>query len=771
MSEKNPGEFLAEELVKSNKLTEAEFLYRRLSAANPSEARLQIRLSLVCWYQGKYETAEEILLNLIKENPNNTDALNNLGVMRHLAHSLESAIELFARVLEIDPAYENVSFNLGNVYAEMEDFENAISSYLSELSIQPRKFEVYMNLADVLRRKGELKKALEAYDSALRVKESPLVYRNKAIIMRDSGRIDEAVYLFKKAIRIKEDYTEARMDLAMTLMSDNHMQAAIECQKILEYKPKDAAAIMLLGQCFYLASKISEASRIFEQILASDPGNEEAIVNLSACYIEDFKFDKASRLLRQCLNRNPINPIVLYNIGRIFQLENNYAEAASFFITALRLEPAYSDALNNLGVCYYELGHLSAAIDTLKWLCHIRPCWSTGRLNLANALEKSGYLEQAIDQLEHALELDPLNVDARHNLGHLYHLQGKLEQAALNYRKALRVDAQYHLSRYNLSHIYLLKGFYARGLRYYESRFRIKNPITPIAQPKSKLWSGCLSPKDNLLLIVAEQGLGDFMQFARYATYLKRFGIHTKICCHIELHSLVIDSGLDNNPLTPEQGCSVIEGEWIPLLSIPLILGVRPGRPLVLERYLHASKDKSREWQLEFAAIKKPVVAINWQGNPEAEMGLLKGRSMPLSLFERIAANINCKLVSIQKGFAAKQLDHCSFKESFVSFQPRITSSKDLSDTAAIIVNCDLVITTDTSMAHLAGGLGVPVWLLLSKSHDWRWGQQEGATFWYPSMRIFRQDNTASWPPVLTRVEADLRSFCTQNNKYLRRTC
>ena len=172
-----------------------------------------------------------------------------------------------------------------------------------------------------------------------------------------------------------------------------------------------------------------------------------------------------------------------------------------------------------------------------------------------------------------------------------------------------------------------------------------------------------------------------------------------------------------------------------------------------------------KEWETRLAKMTRPIVAINWQGNPEAELGLLRGRSMPLSLFERIAVNIHCTLISIQKGSAAKQLDRCSFKNKFVPFQPEITSLTDLSDTAAIVQNCDLVITTDTSMAHLAGGLGTTVWLLLSKSHDWRWGQEVSSTFWYPHMRIFRQDNRGKWAPVLDRVEKELGEFVQSRHK------
>ena len=149
---------------------------------------------------------------------------------------------------------------------------------------------------------------------------------------------------------------------------------------------------------------------------------------------------------------------------------------------------------------------------------------------------------------------------------------------------------------------------------------------------------------------------------------------------------------------------------------------------------------------------KRPIIGINWQGNPIVEKQDLKGRSLPLETFSTIARNNNFKFLSLQKGFGSEQLDHCSFKNKFVECQPQINSTWDFLENAAIIENCDLIITSDTSIAHLAGGMGKSTWLLLHHLPEWRWGLEGENTFWYPSMRLFRQKERHHWQEVMERV-------------------
>ena len=305
----------------------------------------------------------------------------------------------------------------------------------------------------------------------------------------------------------------------------------------------------------------------------------------------------------------------------------------------------------------------------------------------------------------------------------------------------------------------LLVGNYKNGWEKYEWRKKIeKETVIPHALPKCHECSGEVAFKQsNQLLLVTEQGLGDTLQFMRYATVLRNEGISVSIAAQTKLHSLIQASDIDPSPLTPEQANEVTEGQWISLLSVPRHLEVSPGNPIITDPYIKTTEELTAKWAGILGAKERPIVAINWQGNPKIEKTGLRGRSLALEAFAPIAGSSQISFISLQKGFGSEQLETCSFKDHFVSCQDQVNETWDFLETAAIITNCDLVITSDTSVAHLAGGMGKTTWLLLHKVPEWRWGLEGDTTFWYPSMRLFRQTERGNWDEVMERVAEALQ--------------
>jgi len=283
-------------------------------------------------------------------------------------------------------------------------------------------------------------------------------------------------------------------------------------------------------------------------------------------------------------------------------------------------------------------------------------------------------------------------------------------------------------------------------------------PSLPHAQPRSQRWCGDLPSNGSKdLLVVSEQGLGDTLQFMRYVIALRQKGANVSICAQEKLHTLIKASGIDQSPLKSQQACNISHGEWIPLLSVPRYLDVSPDNPIIAEPYIKTTNELVTKWNNILSAEQRPIIGLNWQGNPEAEKTGLRGRSLPLEAFAPIAEHTNASLLSLQKGFGSEQLQTCSFKQRFVKCQHQVDKTWDFLETAAIIANCDLVITSDTAVAHLAGGMGKATWLLLKKVPDWRWGLFGNTTFWYPSMRLFRQQERNDWHEVLQRVTEALQ--------------
>jgi hypothetical protein len=219
---------------------------------------------------------------------------------------------------------------------------------------------------------------------------------------------------------------------------------------------------------------------------------------------------------------------------------------------------------------------------------------------------------------------------------------------------------------------------------------------------------------------------------------------------------LIRASGLCQNLVSPAEAQAIQAGHWLPMGSIPLALAVTPEQPMVSGApYLRAAPERIEAWRQRLRQGMSNtawLVGVNWQGNPAAERMNLRGRSWPLEHLATIAAMPDLQLVSLQKGAGSEQLESCGFRERFVADQAAVSACLDFEDCAAITAACDLVISSDTQAAHLAGGLGVNTWLTLQHIPDWRWGLTGENTFWYPTMRLFRQPAPGDWGTVFEQL-------------------
>jgi tetratricopeptide (TPR) repeat protein len=254
---------------------------------------------------------------------------------------------------------------------------------------------------------------------------------------------------------------------------------------------------------------------------------------------------------------------------------------------------------------------------------------------------------------------------------------------------------------------------------------------------------------------MGEQGLGDMIQFLRYAPLMQRWADRVALCLPEKLHGLVASSGLPVRLLTPAQAMAQGHGQWLPLLSAPRLLGVGPERVQVAAPYLKVAAERLAYWRQQLRgglAAGEQLVGLHWQGNPATETNELEGRSLPLEALAPLAQRAGLRFVSLQKGPGSDQLNSCSFRARFVDCQEDVDAAWDFADCAAISLACDLVISSDSALAHLAGAVGAPTWLLLHQHSDWRWGEAGDRSWWYGSMRLFRQQEGEGWETVVAKV-------------------
>ena len=452
-------------------------------------------------------------------------------------------------------------------------------------------------------------------------------------------------------------------------------------------------------------------------------------------------------------NTNEQRALALINQGKLNEAEMIYR--------ALVVAGSKSHIVHgNLGALLKKKGDIQNAIKCFRTAIQLKPNYPNAHYNLGIALQEKGDLTTAIDSYNTALKLKPNYPEALNNLGNSLQEQGDLAAAIASYNTALQLKPNHPDAHWIFSLTMLLGGDYKNGWEKYEWRLKKeKEPVKPHALPKCDQWNGKPSLKPtNQLLLITEQGLGDTLQFMRYALALKDQGVDVSLCAQPKLHSLIKTSGIDPSPLTPQQANQVTDGQWISLLSVPKYLEVSPQNPIITEPYIKTKEELSAKWKEILSNEQRPIIGINWQGNRKTEKTGLRGRSLALETFAPITQGNQMSFLSLQKGYGSEQLETCSFKDRFVSCQDQINDTWDFLETAAIIANCDLVITSDTSVAHLAGGMGKRTWLLLHKVPDWRWGLQGDTSFWYPSMRLFRQKERGNWNEVMVRVAEALQA-------------
>ena len=533
-----------------------------------------------------------------------------------------------------------------------------------------------------------------------------------------------------------------------------------------------------LGAICIMQGRTQEAITFLKQALAIKPDFPDALGNLGMALKEQGNLDAAVASYRQALNLKPNYPDALNGLGIILKEQGNLDAAVVSYRQALDLKPNYPEALTNLGAALGEQGNLDAAVLCFRQALDLKPDFPEALFNLGMALKEQDNLDAAVISYRQALDLKPDYPDALNNLGIALVDQGDLEAAISYNRKAVSLDHKDPDYHYNLSCLLLLSGDYDNGWEEYEWRLKKKDVTPPHAHPPVPQWNGWNHSPGETLMLVSEQGLGDILQFMRYVPYLKTSGLGMDVafCAKPKLHGLILSSGITSRVHTPEEANAFTSGKWLPLLSLPRHLKVSPSQPLVQAPYIKAPAEKIHHWQERLATEKGPIIGIHWQGNRKSEkirynsqrlIPLWKSRSLPLEAFAPISNVTSATFLSLQKGSGSEQLDHCSFRHRFVACQEDINGIWDFVETAAMIANCDLIITNDTALAHLAGGMGQPTWLLLNKGSEWRWGMDGDSTFWHGSMHLFRQREWGNWAEVMDRVAKALEALPTKKAESL----
>jgi tetratricopeptide (TPR) repeat protein len=478
--------------------------------------------------------------------------------------------------------------------------------------------------------------------------------------------------------------------------------------------PPSAAAELAFGNACMQAGRYADAAAAYARSLAAAPGNASAHNNLAVAFAEQHLFDRAIPHYRE----------------------------------ALRLDPGYAEAHYNLGNALRELARYGEAVGCYDRALALRPGWPGAHCNRGLALAAQGRQGPAEAAYRAALALDPGYAEAHNNLGLAVQLQGRLDEARAHFDRAVELAPEFASPRANRAQLALLHGDFQRGWPEYEWRWRLPGVFLPrVAVP---MWDG--SPlAGRTLLLRAEQGFGDTIQFVRFAAPLARAGATAILECQPALASLLAKArGV--HAVVP-RGSTLPRCDFqIPLASLPGALGVRDLAGIPAEvPYLAVDQARRDRWRTTLAQYEGGKVGIAWRGNPKHPQDC--HRSIPQERVAALGAARGVTLVSLQAGERARGIP------GIVEPAPDPERAPlPFEEWAALIASLDLVITCDSVMAHLAGALGVPVWIALPLVPDWRWLLGRDDSPWYPTARLFRQTRLDDWDPVFARMAATLRA-------------
>jgi Flp pilus assembly protein TadD len=563
------------------------------------------------------------------------------------------------------------------------------------------------------------------------------------VLLSQRGDKEQAVRLITRAIEINPRAPEYHSNLGLAFLEQGRPEPAVlACRRSIELNPRDAEAHFILANALREIGRVDEAIHAYQRALAINPNHSGAMRFLALMMKHTGRSNDALNLYGELLKQRPDWPEALVDYGEILRGRGQFAEALAAFDRAIAIQPNYAPAHNGRGLVLHDMNTPDVAAASYRRAAELDPNNPGIRANLGYALELAGEFDRAVAELERAVALRPDLVDAVGNLGNSYRDVGRWADADVQYVRGLRLQPDSARLRFNRALLLLLMGRFEEGWTEYEWRWLLfPQHKRTFLQPR---WLDA-DIAGKTVLVYAEQGFGDTIQFARYVPMVAQLGAKVILECHAELHPLLRD--------LPGVAQCVKRGETLPtfdfhaaMASLPLNLRTFSTDAIPHEvPYLRADDAKAQAWRERLAAgpPAKMRIGIAWAGDPTHKLDLM--RSCTLPHFAALADLDGLVFYSLQKGGRAARPGDVPAGMKFVDVTEEL---KDFSDTAALMANLDLIISVDTSIVHLAGALGRRVFTLLPFNPDFRWLIDRADSPWYPTMELFRPPKPMDWDSV-----------------------
>ena len=610
---------------------------------------------------------------------------------------------------------------------------------------------------------------------------------NLAAMLRLMARPAEALALLRTSADASPDDADALRNLGFSVLKDGDASAAAELfLKVVRLAPGDPYGHVGLGTARLTQQRFHEAEASLRHALGIAPGDPEIHMRLALALRMLGKLDEAIGSLRVALLLRPTYPQAQANLGLFLLQRGRVDEAAASLRQAIALEPRLGEAhfalgqiLRSQGDADGALASLRMALETLanptlayntlvgmltghrhlgdlvaveRLMASRQPTAAAPQLRLARALARAGLLDEAVAAAEASQALQPGSADAIATIAGIRYVQGRTDEARAAFGAVLALSPGEPVARTTLAMMQLADGDFAAGLAGFEARFDLPQLAAFRTQGTRlpPLSAGSVSGKR--VLLAAEQGQGDTLQFVRYARLLAERG--ATVLLEVQAPLVRLMEAMPGIAGVSAQGSPPPQADFsCPMMSLALAFDTRVDSIPAAVPYIAVPADRREAWRARLGAptTGRRRIGLCWSGNPGFSAD--RFRSIELALLQPLLADPRLAVHLVQT-------DIRDGDDAVVATAPGVVDLRrelrDFADTAAVIEQLDLVISVDTAVAHLAGALGRPVWILLPYGADWRWLQDRNDSPWYPTARLFRQTTMGDWTPVLAAVHAAL---------------
>lgn len=529
-----------------------------------------------------------------------------------------------------------------------------------------------------------------------------------------------------------------------------HLADAISLYEgVLASFPRHAPALHYMGVALAQLGRPQEALQLLKQALAIGPADKEVLNNLGIIFAELGRYQEAIASFDRALVCDPQSIDCLLNRARAYAKAGDCSRAISSYTSSLQSNSQCAEAYYERGKLLLHKGQIAASQFDFDTALKIRPIYFDALLFLCEALRRLHRYEEALQRCNTAIDLEANSAKAHNLKGAILANMGHFDDAMNSFNRAISIAPHYAESIWNKSHIELRNGDWTTGWKNYEARLIIQYLVKEESPANGKRWNGEAGLRGQTILLRAEQGFGDTIQFCRFCQIVSACGATVILSAPNILHSLLLSvKGIRK---LIEEHASTSSDYYCPLMSLPNALGIELSTLPNSTPYMRASDESIKKWSSRLSLPTKfPVVGIAWSGRAAHPKD--QERSIALTQLAPIFRS-SLQWISLQKEVSPSDLHHM---ETFGIIHVE-ESLSDFSDLAALMSNVDLVVCVDTAVAHLAGALGVPVWILLPHVADWRWLQGREDSPWYPTARLFRQSSRGDWHFVVEAVSAALQ--------------